>query len=387
MTFFHSIFYFNFRIIIACIGVVFLLSQDFHTFSEVTINQRPFIIEQAEKLYWINKLNVPFTNRSIVEKTPTEVRHIGFLKVHKAGSTTVQNMLFRFGLKRNLTFVIPRIGNYFDVYSTLPVKEGGHYDILAVHTNGFNKADFDQILPPDKVNIAIVREPLTRMISGAYYYRDEHSMSYLLSIPKDNFIRELVSNPEKYEPGVFSFTKNSMGRDFGFDSNTHESDIDEILQKLRFLEKEFLLVLVMERFEESLVLLKRYLGWHISDILFIPSNAYEHASANLSEEQKLKHKHTCFLDYAIYDFFSAIFDYKVNAEGPEFQEEVNNFRDIIQQIKEFCTHPNALAEEMIVKASKWNQVFRVSRSDCEFMLLHELKFIERLRKRHILMNG
>ena len=292
-------------------------------------------MDLAEQLYWNKALNVPYVNRSITEKTPTEVRHIGFLKVHKAGSTTMQNIFFRFGLKRNLTFAIPRKGNYL-VSSSLPVKKGGHYDILAVHTvNGFNKGQFDQILPPDKVNIGIVREPLGRMISAAYYYRDQHSISHLRSIPQGNFIPELVSHPEKYDKGAFSETRNSMGKDFGFDLNTHESAIDAILQKLRFLEKEFRLVLVMERFEESLVLLKRYLGWQISDVLYIPSNTYVHASTNLTEEQMLKHRHTCFLDYAIYDFFSMIFEYKIKAEGPTFQDEVRNFRDILQQINTF----------------------------------------------------
>ena len=318
--------------------------------------------------------------------TPTEVRHIGFLKVHKAGSTTMQNLFFRFGLKRNLTFVIPRTGNYFGVSSTLPVKKGGHYDILAVHTNAFNKGQFDKMLPAYKVDIGIVREPLDRMISAAFYYRDVFNVGHLRPIPKDNFIQELVSHPEKYDKGVFSVTKNSMGKDFGFASTTRESDIDKILQKLKNLETEFRLVLVMERFEESLILLKRYLRWHVSDILFIPSNTHKHVVTNLTEEQKLKHKHTCFMDYAIYDFFSKIFDYTVRAEGPGFQDEVSNFRDILQMTKIFCTQPKAGENKWIVKTSKWNSEFEVSRADCELMLLGEMKFIQRLRTRHIQMN-
>ena len=383
-------------------GVVLLLSRDFLqlSLSQVIINQRPFIIDLADRVYRNNTLNAtnnvstplnsssdfPYGDRNIVETIPAEIRHIGFLKVHKAGSTTMQNMFFRFGLKRNLTFVIPRSGNYFSVSSTLPVKKGGHYDILAVHTNAFNKAHFDKMLPSDKVDIGIVREPLDRMISAAYYYRDVFNHAHLRSIPRNNFIPELVSHPEKYDKGAFSITKNSMGRDFGFSPTTRESDIDNILQRLKFLENEFRLVLVTERFEESLILMKRYLYWHVSDILYIPSNTHQHAETNLTEEQKLKHKRTCFLDYAVYDFFTKIFDYKVRAKGPDFQDEVNNFRDILQKTKTFCTQPKAGENKLTVKASKWNSGFEVSRSDCELMLLGEIKFIQRLRTRHIQMN-
>ena len=320
---------------------------------------------------------------SDVDRSSVEVRHIGFLKVHKAGSTTIQNMLFRFGLKRNLSFVIPRSGNHFSVSSTLPVKQAGHYDILAIHTT-FNKRQFDQMLPLDKVNIGIVREPLDRMISAAYYYR---GLKHLRAIPEHHYIQELVNDPEKYDREDFSVTKNAMGRDFGFEANTREYDIDKILKKLIFLDKEFELVLVLERFDESLVLLKRYLGWQIADIVYIPSNTRSYPETYLTEEQKLKHKHTCFLDYAIYDFFSKIFNYKVKAEGPGFQDEVKYFRDVIQQTKAFCAQPTTDANKLNVKASKWNSKFRVSRSDCKVMLLREKKFIERLRIRHIKTNS
>ena len=383
-------------------GVVLFLSRDFVQLSltRTIVNQRPFNMDLAETVYKNNSLiyyynssnypnsssDFPHINRSIAEINPTEVRHIGFLKVHKAGSTTMQNMLFRFGLKRNLTFVIPRTGNYFNVSPTLPVKKGGQYDILAIHTNAFDKGQFDKILPPDKVDIGIVREPLDRMISAAYYYRDVFGVGHLRTIPKANFIQELVTHPEKYDRGAFSVTKNSMGKDFGFESNTRESDIDKILQKLKFLEKEFRLVLVVERFEESLILMKRYLGWQISDILFIPSNTHEHAATNLTDEQKLKHKHTCFLDYAIYDFFSKIYDYKVQAEGPGFQDEVRQFKNVLQQTKTFCDHSKQEADKQKVKATEWNSEFEVSHSDCELMQLGEIKFLQRLRTRHIQMN-
>ena len=46
-----------------------------------------------------------------------EKKHkIGFLKTHKCASSSIQNILFRFGLKNQLTFALPSTGNYLGRY-------------------------------------------------------------------------------------------------------------------------------------------------------------------------------------------------------------------------------------------------------------------------------
>ena len=355
--------------------------------SDMTVDQHPFVVKLAETMILTRPSNSTPTNPVAAHNETLEIRHIGFLKVHKAGSSTMQNIFFRFGLKRNLTFVIPKSGNYFTgIRSIVPLRPGNHHDILAVHCV-YRKEEFDKVLPPNKVNIAIVREPLQRMISAAYYYRDVFGEGYLKRVPSGNFIKELIMHSEKYERGSFSHTKNSMGKDFGFDPSTKEADTNKILEKLKFLDKEFKLVLVMERFEESLVLLKRYLNWKLSDILFFQSNSHKHAEVNLTEEETRKHKNKCFLDYAIYDFFTKLFEYKVEAEGPDFKDEVRHFETILKQVRSFCDHSKAPTDQLKVQATAWNDNFIVSKSDCDLMKLGEIKFINNLRTRHILMNG
>ena len=41
---------------------------------------------------------------------------IAFLKTHKCASSSVQNMLMRFGLEHELNFVLPSAGNYLGRY-------------------------------------------------------------------------------------------------------------------------------------------------------------------------------------------------------------------------------------------------------------------------------
>ncbi|WAR10433.1 G3ST1-like protein [Mya arenaria] len=152
-----------------------------------------------------------------------EVRHIGFLKVHKAASSTMQNIFFRFGMKRNLTFVFTDHPNYFSRTAShhLPVVtprlRGGH-DILCTH-GVFNIRTYGSVLPVDAKYIAIVREPLQQFVSSVNYYsQPAQQLSYLSAI-RGNRVTELIRNP-KYDPGFFSYTKNTMARDFGFPGTT-----------------------------------------------------------------------------------------------------------------------------------------------------------------------
>ena len=316
----------------------------------------------------------------------SEIRHIGFLKVRKAGGSTLQNIFFRFGLQRNLTFVLPRNRYYFDISGTLPVKPGGHYDILATHS-WYKKEQYDKILPGDKVNIAIVREPIDRLISSAYYYRDVFGMPYMTKIPKSNYIQELILHPEKYEVNHFSETRNSMGQDFGFDASVKITDTNKIVTKLNALEKDFLLVLLTERFEESLVLMKRYLNWNLSDILYISRNTHAHPKVNLTQELREKYMYTSFMDFAIYNHFAKIFDDKVLAEGPEFMQEVYQYQTILNKTTSFCMNGVKQSPYLEIPASAWSDGFRILESDCKIMLKDEITFIDELKARHVWMNG
>ena len=379
----------------SCLGIlvvtmIVLLSREVQLTAIISTslkNHHAPAVELADKLSQTNALNIKLSKHiPVVHDGSAEVRHIGFLKVHKAGSSTMQNIFFRFGLKRNLTFLIPATGNYFiSNDSVMPVKPGNHYDMLAVHSV-YSKASFDQMLPLDKINIAIIREPLELMISAAYYYRDVFHNGYLRNIPNETFIKELVMQANKFDPGPFSRTRNSMGRDFGFNATTGEGDTKTILEKLNSLDKEFKLVLVMERFEESMVLMKRYLNWKMSDILFLQANHHKHSPVvKLTEKEKKKHKSTCFMDYAIYDFFTNIYRHKVKAEGPLFHNEVKQFQAVLKQVRSFCDQNTV--DNLEVTASSWNQDFMVTKSDCALMKLQEIKFLNNLRTRHKLMNG
>ena len=351
-----------------------------------------------------------------------EVRHIAFLKVHKAASSTMQNMFFRFGRKRNLTFVFTKHPNYFSRspknHIPLAPKYADGYDILCNH-GVFNFSTYSSLLPNDTVYIGIVRDPLSVFISAVNFYSQEsQKLGYLIKI-KGQKLQKLIHRPEVYDRNFFSYTKNVMARDFGFPETFNNSII---FQTLKELDKIFNLVLIVEHFEESLVLMRRYLNWKLEDILFLPNNVYikrvkteqgpYHFQRNTAFDQarvvpwygpvgmlrglhrdkpesksdlspsdirefKIRNK----MDYYVYSFFTKKFWKQFKSAPANNEQEVTYFKQVLEKLKLFCnlTEIDGDRKPLMVRKSEWNDDFIITVDDCAFMKMEELKFIKILR--------
>ncbi|XP_045172791.2 galactose-3-O-sulfotransferase 2-like [Mercenaria mercenaria] len=332
----------------------------------------------------ISKVEATQSTANLSRARKNLTTHVAFLKVHKAGSTTMQNLFFRFGLRHNLNILLPKSGNYLNVASQkIPLKPGEHYDVFACHTV-YRKQWFDSLLPADSVYIGIVREPVSRMISSAYYYRDVFGVGYLKRTPQANFIHNLVNFPEKYDTGFFSHTRNSMGKDFGFQRGIQQTNKTQIKKYLDQLNSQFLLVLVMEKFDESLVMMKRVLNWSFIDIIYLKTNSHKHNPIVLNATEKATFRRTSFLDFEIYEYFSDVFEKKLNQTELDFYDEVAFFKTLLDQVSEFCFKKNKSETlGLSIQQSKWDGKFQVTKSDCEWMQTKEIAFITKLRKKYI----
>jgi hypothetical protein len=335
----------------------------------------------------------------------------------------MQNMFFRFGRKRNLTFVFTKHPNYFSrsISSHIPLvppKVGQGYDILCNH-GIFNHSTYSSLLPNDTVYIGIVRDPLSVFISAVNFYSQEsQKLGYLTRI-KGQKLQKLIHRPEVYDRSFFSYTKNVMARDFGF-PQTFDNSI--IFQTLKELDKIFTLVLIVEHFEESLVLMRRYLNWKLQDILFLPNNVFvsrvkntpdllrtkvitglNQARANpwygqrgilrdpyrdkpvsksdLSRRDVDQFKMRNKMDYYVHSFFTKKFWKQFKSAPSNIEQEVTYFKQVLERLALFCnqTDIGGNVKPLIVQKSQWNAEFTVSADECLYMKMDELKFIKILR--------
>ncbi|KAM7437233.1 galactose-3-O-sulfotransferase 1 [Porites harrisoni] len=123
---------------------------------------------------------LPFTRQMLLENKAGEGRgcspkkNVVFLKTHKTGSSTVTNILNRFGDKNNLVFVVPtqkynRLGWPWLFHEDYMI----HYNhtkpnMLCSHAR-YNRAVLERVMPNDTVYVTILRDPVKHFESTFSY--------------------------------------------------------------------------------------------------------------------------------------------------------------------------------------------------------------------------
>lgn len=321
-----------------------------------------------------------------------EKHHVVFLKVHKTGSTSVQNIFLRFGDSRNLTFVLPHdnkrkaettLPNVISLYNSLtkrnivPPPVCRHYDILCCHVI-YSRAEFNKYLPSDTAYIGLVRYPITRLESAIRFFR---------LYPETN-LSDFAANPLLYDRKQQSMTNNRMAFAFNyplklfpnFDNKVKPTSLlEEIRNYTNKVIKEFDLIMLTEKLNESLVLMKKLLQWHVKDVIYIEEKLKGHNIRRFKKTDYEKLKSFLYLDYALYEAAAKELDAKIESAGVDFKDEVLRFKQDKYKIQEFCH--KSTENQLSLDESKWDSAYKVTRKDCNLYQIGEIRYIQELRKK------
>ncbi|CAC5407662.1 GAL3ST1 [Mytilus coruscus] len=323
------------------------------------------------------------------------INTVAFLKVHKAGSTTVMNIFLRYGESHGLNIALPRVPkskepsywNYLGVDTVLqkerliPIPQNESYSIICNHVV-YSKDKFKEIIGQDVVNIGIIRHPASLFLSGAYYWHIVDILRKRIRGENDNErMSKYLKHPDLFE----RFMHNRMSFDFGLPVKYFDNDT-AIDDKLKSLDTEFSLIMLLEYFVESLVLMKRILCWDLKDILFIPINEYSKEKRNkiklspddMSNLQKYNHA-----DFRLYQYFEKKFMRQLNKTSHNFHEEVEHFKSVQETVSVYCKNRtiDQFAEVLTIKETVWNNSFNITVEECKFMMEQELQLLRRLGKK------
>jgi len=254
-----------------------------------------------------------------------------YTKMIKCASSTLSAVFRRFGLLRNLSFVLPPKGRIYvgwpyQVDDSLyrPCKSSSGFDIFCEHAI-YNRSTFTELMGKDTVYITSIREPFSQVKSMVNYY-NVLNISDVPMLASGRFI-EFLSDIEKYEavyksanasrerfciPDGFSMTRNLMSFNLGFPTGGFRSvdddlatDGDLVQHWIAELDSDFSLVLIVEHFYESMVLLRRQMCWSLEDILFVASNAgsYDYRAEESAVLVTLYRRRSS-VDYQLYQHFN-----------------------------------------------------------------------------------
>ncbi|XP_038049246.1 uncharacterized protein LOC119722913 [Patiria miniata] len=267
------------------------------------------------------------------------LNNMAMMKTHKCSSSTLQNILYRWGDDHNLTFILPKEGPYighpqpFDISHAERVV-GDKYNIVANHAR-YNEEGLKKVMPSDTVYFTILRDPVKQFESAFTYYKFDERYG----VPG---LRSFLKQPEVYfqrEP-VFprQAGRNQMMYDLGLDARFMDDTSPEVHDYIAMIEKNFQVVLIAEYFEESLILLKDLLCWTLDDIVYFNQNSRSQSSVRrVTASMRRGILEWNAADTSMYEHFNATLWEKIRRYGVDrMRGEVAQLRLRNEILKKKC---------------------------------------------------
>uniref|UniRef100_A0A8C4TLJ7 Galactose-3-O-sulfotransferase 4 n=1 Tax=Erpetoichthys calabaricus TaxID=27687 RepID=A0A8C4TLJ7_ERPCA len=288
------------------------------------------------------------TNKSDEKQSPRSCQpktNVMFLKTHKTASSTILNLLCRFGDKHNLTFALPtnyRFG-YPEFFSSRSIKAPACGERLGV---------LRFFLPAEKHNERSTRdhECWRQMISE--YYQPKLQNSYL--------------------------ARNLLWFDFGFDHN-----------------QSFSLILLADYFDQSMVLLRDALCWSLDDMITFRLNSRSTvARKHLSRAQEDQVKQWNAMDWYLYQHFNKTFWQRVESFGKSrMDQEVASLQARRKELENLCIlqvrngEQNKYGQARILGYDLNLNLSLPDKERCLRMILTELQYTDLLDKKQFPRTG
>jgi galactosylceramide sulfotransferase len=271
-------------------------------------------------------------------------------------------------------------------------------NILLNHAR-FNSRPLMELMPETTKYVTILRHPATQFTSlfkfmdlgGLIGAKGNHTSTISLDYFLDNAFRILktlhqhnskilINNPSLY------LLRNPQLFDLGFDQSfsENESHIREIIARIS---NKFHLVLIMEYFDESLVLLKRKMCWSLEDVVYFKLNK----QIGMNEPYwnpgiRGKIMQWTKADVLLYEYFNKSLWNEIKNEGVSFWEEVALLRKKNRELSKTCLRAGVFIDRpykgstaIIYGYSLKTNISIAFKLSCKRMVRSEIKYIQYFR--------
>ncbi|XP_073432691.1 galactose-3-O-sulfotransferase 2-like [Dendrobates tinctorius] len=274
--------------------------------------------------------------------------NVFFLKTHKTASSSIMNILFRYGEFHNLTFAFPAHSQYsYPSFFRASYVNGFSettkqiFNIMCHHMR-FKFTEVKKVMPDNTFYFTILRNPVSRMESSFAYYRNDGPFKMATNL------EDFLNNSKIYYKGTDGFGylgKDWMTFDLGFEPN--DSSEQSVLA-WHAMDNIFDLVLITEYYDESLILLKDALCWSFYDVLSFRLNSRSNSTKKtLTLETQEKIKSWNNLDWDMYVYFNNTFWKRVQTFGVDRMEhEVKELQKMRTVMSEKCLEDEVDPKEM-----------------------------------------
>ena len=327
------------------------------------------------------QLNDSSTNLEEPTKLDSGVQRLGLIciKTKKTGSSTMTNILYRFALRYSLNVMTfyRESPNAIHAKELLRGEPQPHFNMIMEHLK-FNETYFNAIMPGNKHYISSLRDPFDQLTSEIHFKNTRGFARGSSARMKDQLQK--------------SFKKlRDYGQKYIEISKKYILSEDDLKRYFEILNNKFLLILITEYFDASLVLLKRKLSWTLSDIAYSPLKRGVYTIDNNTKKTLIsKHKKMKPEEYALFQYFNdTLWNLISSEESSNFWSEVKHYKNINNNISSFCnkyyqilrTNTKGVRNvidttvNLTIGHSVWNKIFTVDPLDCILMKVHKTVFL------------
>ena len=347
------------------VGYVFLTDKiEFEVFSKASV---PFILHRLTEKNTQQTVQKPvqnaFKKTSIQKSSKTSISlpntSILFLKTHKTGSSTIQNILYRLVDTRDLSVAIPCSGKHslqypspfkYRSFKTLyarcfPDEEVNRakFDIVCNHAR-YSEDLQDLLISDNKFLFTVLRSPASLIKSSfSYFFKDVSAFEEAGTLSK------FLEHPERYwntTSKMWWFARNGMSFDLGYekpdalDPNFEGTLLEDHDNFIKNLEQKFDFVMITEYMDHGLLVLKKMLNLSFDDIVYMTANKNLKAHDKFINQTLLKLQNDfaenfASLDLKLYKHFNTTFWKTVDIYGVS-EEELELFRRHRENVFKRC---------------------------------------------------
>jgi len=249
--------------------------------------------------------------------------------IPKTGGVTLYSIIDHIYPADSIYTLFPNKGEKpFKKLRQLPDAEKRNIKVLRGHF-GFGR---HAILPQPCTYITMLRDPVERIISHYYYVQQipEHELHKKVKYSKMSLADYVRSGISRELNNGQTRTISGLKSDYDYGGNPRET----LMTAKENLNKHFSVIGCVEKYDETLILLKREFGWDW------PFYTRENVTKKKVAREKIPGstidmiKEYNRLDIELYDYAAMLFEEKVRGQGKGFAEEVEQFRKLNKINKE-----------------------------------------------------
>ena len=214
-------------------------------------------------------------------------------------------------------------------------------------------------MPKDTVYLASLRDPATQLLSAFKYFggtRCFNTYEEMLSSKNTNTSDNFNKCIDLYKYWLMNGQLYDLGLDTYNLSHNNSQHVQTVLDKISEIDKQFSLVLILERLDESLILMRDLLNWTTEDIIYFRKNFQirnpDEQPVNYTEVQKSEARKWNWADNLLYLHFKKKLDAKLDKNPSYYKQEVEKFYLKSRQWMTRCVKkviPASLARNVFLK--------------------------------------